>query len=79
MLGKRNMRRRSVIRKKLLMLMILMLSLMLTGGCASTSEKVPFEKGVDYIGLEKGEQLTAPVRGQFLSDAYYKYREEACK
>jgi len=40
---------------------------------------VPYEKGVDYVGLEKGEQLTAPVRGQFLSDAYYKYREEACK
>ena len=69
-----------MISRKRLMLTILTLSLMLTAesGCISRPP-IAFEKGVDYIGLEKGESLTAPVRGQFLSDAYYQYREEACK
>ena len=65
-------------KRKLLPLTILALSWMLIGGCSSIS-KVPFESGVDYVGLEKGQAFTAPVRGQFLSDAYYQYREEACK
>jgi hypothetical protein len=67
-----------VTKRKLLLLTILMLNLMLTAGCHSIS-KVPFQDGVDYIGLEKGQTLVAPVRGQFLSDNYYQYREEACK
>jgi hypothetical protein len=79
MLGRKNMRRRSVTNKRLLTLMILMLNLMPIAGCASTNKDIPFEKGVDYIGLEKGQVFTAPVRGQFLSDTYYKYREEACR
>lgn len=53
---------------------------MLIAGCNSTNKPpVPYQEGVDYIALEKGQSLTAPVRGQFLSDTYYKYREEACK
>lgn len=67
-----------MINRRLLITTILALSWMLTAGCHSIS-KIPFQQGVDYIGLEKGEKLTAPTRGQFLSDAYYKYREEACK
>lgn len=57
-----------------------MLSLMLIGvlGCIS-KPPVGYESGVDYIGLEKGETFTAPVRGQFLSDTYYKSHVEACK
>ena len=60
------------------MLTILTLSLMPIAGCVSIV-KEPYQKGVDYIGLEKGQTLVAPVRGQFLSDAYYQYREEACQ
>lgn len=69
-----------MISKKQLTLTILTLNLMLIAGCNSTSKPpVPYQEGVDYIALEKGQNLTAPVRGQFLSDTYYKYREEACK
>ena len=53
--------------------MTLTASLTLSAGCASTGKDVPVQEFVDYVGLEKGQEFKAPVRGQFLSDKYYQF------
>jgi len=48
-------------------------------GCATPAKDIPFQDGVDYISLEKDQEFKAPVRGQFLSDNFYKFQFERCK
>lgn len=57
--------------------MILLALLMQFAGCASIGE-VPIQEGVDLVWLDGGEVFTAPVRGAFLSDSYYKFQFERC-
>ena len=55
------------------------LSLMGLGGCATLNNDAPFAEGVDYVGLEAGQEFKAPVRGAFLSDSWYAFQFERCE
>jgi hypothetical protein len=68
-----------MIRKKLLMLGTLMGFLIATGGCAFTGKDVAFDKNTDLVPISKGQVITAPVAGWFLSNAFYKFEQDRCK
>ena len=48
-------------------------------GCATLNNDAPFAEGVDYVGLEAGQEFKAPVRGAFLSDSWYAFQFERCE
>ena len=64
---------------KVLMSIILLTSCLGLGGCASLNNDAPFQEGVDYVGLEEGQEFKAPVRGAFLSDEWYAFQFERCE
>ena len=65
--------------RRVLMSIILGLSLTGFAGCATLNNDAPFQEGVDYVGLEEGQEFKAPVRGAFLSDAWYAFQFERCE
>jgi predicted small secreted protein len=65
--------------KKLLIITILLVLSTLSAGCASIGKDVPVQEGVDIIWVKKGQTVTAPVDGAFLSNSFYKFQFDRCK
>lgn len=63
--------------KRLLLLTTLLLCSMLSAGCQTTNN-YPVQEGVDLVWLTKGQALTAPTDGAFLSDRFYKEQFDRC-
>lgn len=64
--------------KRLLLLTTLLLCSTLSAGCQSTGKNYPVQEGVDLVWLDKGQVLTAPTSGAFLSDSFYKEQFDRC-
>ena len=63
--------------KKLWIITILLGCLTLSAGCKSIAN-YPVQEGVDLVWLKKGQPLTAPVDGAFVSNGYYKEQFDRC-
>ena len=65
--------------KRLLKNTILLACLLLSVTGCSTAKPFLAQEGRDLVWLKKGEQLTAPASGAFLSDEFYQYQFDRCK